>query len=64
MHVGRSLIFWNITPCGPMKVKRNIEGMYNLHIQGRTVRPFYANFLIDLFFNVEYGGDISLRNIC
>jgi hypothetical protein len=28
-----STIFWDIAPCGPLKVDRRFGGLYRLHIQ-------------------------------
>jgi hypothetical protein len=32
--VTRNTIFWNITPCSPLKVNRRFGGTYRLHLQG------------------------------
>jgi hypothetical protein len=32
--VVKSSIFWDITPCSPLKVNRRFGGTYRLHIQG------------------------------
>jgi hypothetical protein len=34
----RSSIFWDITPCSPLKVNRRFGGTHRLHLQGRTNR--------------------------
>jgi hypothetical protein len=31
----KSYMFWNITPCSPVKVNRRFGGIYRLHPQGR-----------------------------
>jgi hypothetical protein len=30
----KSSVFWDITPCSPLKVNRRFGGTYGLHIQG------------------------------
>jgi hypothetical protein len=34
----KSTIFWDITPCSPLKVNRRFGGTYSLHLQGRRIR--------------------------
>jgi hypothetical protein len=53
-------IFWDITPCSPSKFNRRYEehvticsACYLLHLC----------FLLGLFFNLEDGGDMILRNV-
>jgi hypothetical protein len=33
----KSSIFWDITPCNPMKVNRRFEGTCRLHLQDRRI---------------------------
>jgi hypothetical protein len=33
----KSTIFWDITPCSPLKVNRRFGGTYCLHLQGRRI---------------------------
>jgi hypothetical protein len=33
----KSTIFWDITPCSPLKVNRRFGGTYRLHLQGRRI---------------------------
>jgi hypothetical protein len=33
----KSIIFWDITPCSPLKVNRLLGGSYRLHLQGRRI---------------------------
>jgi hypothetical protein len=47
----KSPIFWNITPCSPLKVNRAL-----------LAASFHADFLLGLFFDPEDGGDIFLPN--
>jgi hypothetical protein len=45
--VMKSTIFWDITPCGPLKGIRRFGGTYRLHLQGRknklSKKPAYAS---------------------
>jgi hypothetical protein len=39
-YPSKSSIFWNITPCGPLKVNQRFEGTRRLHLQSRRInRP-------------------------
>jgi hypothetical protein len=33
-------VFWDITPCSPLKVKQLFGGTYHLHLQGRRISFF------------------------
>jgi hypothetical protein len=35
--VKKSSVFWDITPCSPLKVNRPFEGTCRLHLQGRRI---------------------------
>jgi hypothetical protein len=35
--VMKSSVFWDITPCGPLKVNRRLGGTCRLHHQGRRI---------------------------
>jgi hypothetical protein len=35
--VVKSTIFWDITPCNPLRVNRRFGGIYRLYLQGRKV---------------------------
>jgi hypothetical protein len=67
----KSTIFWDITPCSPLKINRHFGGTYRLHLHGRSISRarnyvatcFHAGFLIGLFFDREDGGDMFLRNV-
>jgi hypothetical protein len=53
-------IFWDITPCSPLKVNRRFEVTYLLHIQGRKTllaTCFDAGFCLGAFLDPEYGGE-------
>jgi hypothetical protein len=32
------IMFWDITPCSPLKFNRRFGGTYRLHLQGRWIR--------------------------
>jgi hypothetical protein len=62
----KSAIFWDITPCSPLKVNRRFRGTCRLHLQGRNRAVlaicFHAGFLLGLFFGSEDKSDTFLRN--
>jgi hypothetical protein len=35
--VMKSAVFWDITPCSPLKVNRRFGGTYRLHLHGRRI---------------------------
>jgi hypothetical protein len=35
--VMNSSVFWDITPCSPLKVNRRLRGTYRLHLQGLRI---------------------------
>jgi hypothetical protein len=35
-------VFWDITPCSPLKVNRRFGGTYHLHLQGRCLSPAFS----------------------
>jgi hypothetical protein len=39
--VMKSTIFWDITPCSPLKINRRFGGIYCLHFHGRISRERY-----------------------
>jgi hypothetical protein len=50
MLLMKSCVFWNITPCSPLKVNRRFGGTRRYHLQG---------FLLGLFYKPEIGGDYT-----
>jgi hypothetical protein len=58
----KSTVFWDITPCSPLKVNRRFGGTYSLYLEARLPTNFHAGILLRLF-DPEDGGDILLRNI-
>jgi hypothetical protein len=70
--VMKSYIFWDIKTCSPLKINRRFEGTCRLHLQGRKIthiRNQHEAALLcllihaGLFFDLENGRDIFLRNI-
>jgi hypothetical protein len=65
------IIFWDITPCSPLKVNRLFGGTYRLHLHGRKISRvrnhlatcFHNGFLLGLFLDHEDGGEMFLRNV-
>jgi hypothetical protein len=64
----KSYIFWNITPCNPLKINQHFRRTF-LSLQYGTIRqarnqhetPISAGFFL---FDPEDGGDMLLRNVC
>jgi hypothetical protein len=54
--VMKSCVFWDITPCSPLKVNRRFVGACR-------ATYFHAGFLLSLFFDPGDGGDMCLRNV-
>jgi hypothetical protein len=48
----KSFVFWDITPCSPLKISRT-----------RARYLLYAAFLLGLIFGPKDGSDIFLRNV-
>jgi hypothetical protein len=60
--VMKSSVFWDITPCNPLKINRHFGGTFRLHV-GSACYPLHAGFLLGIFFDPEDGGDMFLRNV-
>jgi hypothetical protein len=67
--VMKSSIFWDIAPCGLLKIKRHFGGTYRLHLRGgiisragnqRESRWQAELCLFVLFFDPEEVGDMFL----
>jgi hypothetical protein len=62
-------IFWDITPCSPLKVDRRFGGTYRLHLQGRRIsrarnqRESRRQAERCVFFDPEDGDDMFHRNV-
>jgi hypothetical protein len=61
----KSVIFWDKTPCSPLKVNRRFGEKYRLYFKAEdsTFHLFFVDFLLGLFFGPEDGGDIFLLNV-
>jgi hypothetical protein len=64
----KSLVFRDITSCGPSKVSRRLGEICHLHFQSRRISQaklaacFHSDFLLGLFFDPEDEG-MFLRNV-
>jgi hypothetical protein len=64
----KSTVFWDITPCSPLKVNQCFGATYRLHLQGLRISQgrdqregrWQAELL---FFVSEDGGDMLLRKV-
>jgi hypothetical protein len=56
----KSSVFWDITPCGALKVKRPFGGTKEKNSAGYLL---HAGFLLALFFDPVDGDDMFLRNV-
>jgi hypothetical protein len=61
--VMKGTIFWDITPCSPLKVNRRFGGTYLLHLHGSVFHLLTRWFLLGLFFDPKDGGDMFLRKV-
>jgi hypothetical protein len=66
-------LFWDITPCSPLKVNRHLGGTYRLHLRCLVISQarnklqavierlcflVQSGFLLDLLLYPKYGGDM------
>jgi hypothetical protein len=65
----KSTVFLGITPCSTLKKKRRSAGTNRHQLKNRKMSTtllatrFQAGFLLGLFFDSEYGGDMFFRNV-
>jgi hypothetical protein len=59
--VKKSPILWDITPYSPLKIVKDFGGTY---LKPNACCLLHADFLLDIFFDSEDGGDILTRNFC
>jgi hypothetical protein len=68
----KNSVFWNITPCSALKVKRSFGGTCYLHLHGQRINQarsqhacylLHTSFLFGLFFNPEDGSNMFLQKI-
>jgi hypothetical protein len=60
----KSTIFWDKTPCSPLKVNRSFGRTYRLHLQGRKIRStifWDITPCSPLKFNRRFGGTYRLH---
>jgi hypothetical protein len=59
----KSTIFWDITPCSLLSVKRRFGGTYRFHLQDQKISWIFTMVSRSAyFFDPEEGGDMFLRN--
>jgi hypothetical protein len=61
----KDTVFWDITPCSPLKVKLTFRMSISLLSSGsnmQLVTCFYASILLGLL-DVEEGDDVLFRNV-
>jgi hypothetical protein len=66
----KSTLFWDLMPCSPLKVNRRFGGTWlpysdsrNKPARNQSEVRWQAEFLHGLFFDIEDGGDMFLRNV-
>jgi hypothetical protein len=62
-HSGKSSIFWDISPCGPVDVHLCFGGTYCLLLLGISGSLLLAGYLLGLFFDPEDGGSMFLQDV-
>jgi hypothetical protein len=73
----KNSIFWDISPCSPLRVNGPFGETYRLHLQRRTISQgrnqreaggkqshlLHAGVFLGLFSYPEDGGDVFLRTV-
>jgi hypothetical protein len=68
----KNAIFWDITPCIPLKINRRFGGTYRLHLQGPRINRarnqkselcLPPSFTLVSYFAPEDRSDMILRNV-
>jgi hypothetical protein len=61
----KSTVFWDITPCSPSKEASEEYTASIFKVEEKALLPscFHAGFLLGFFFDLEYAGDMFLRNV-
>jgi hypothetical protein len=60
----KNTLFWDITPCGPLKINRRFGVTYHRHLQDRRISRARNQREICKLFDPEDGGDTFPRNVC
>jgi hypothetical protein len=60
----KSTIFWNITPCSPLKLTRRFGVTYRVHIQGRRINQRESRWQFTLVTCSAYFSTLKMEAIC
>jgi hypothetical protein len=59
----KSYLFYDTTPCSPLKVKRRFGGICCLHLQCRRISHARNKQSYGLILDPEDGGNMFIRNV-